>query len=228
MPTKKPEPGRVIKSRADLLTEGVRRPSVVVRPQCVLLVIDRSGSMAGSPIAEATAAARDLVSILADPKEKDAFSIALVTFADVAAVDAPLTKASRFRMPSPTADGLTSFNAATGACLRVLETAPPAENAARPCIVFMTDGRDEGSNADPLQHVPALKQAADVVCVAFGAHADLGFLGRLASGPEFVTTASSGIELRAYFTSVAQSLSASRASGGLVSAGIDPFASRRV
>lgn len=228
MSSKKKSPAdRVVRSRADLLSQGIRRPSLAAKPQNVLLALDRSSSMSGGPVSSAIAAADDVAAVLADPKERDAFNVGLVTFNHEARYDVPFIGAHAFSVPPLTADGGTDFACATERALRALEAGPKSEISARSCLLFLTDGLHEASS-NAFQHVEALHRVADVVCVGLGPRADLGFLAKLASRPDFVTTASTGLELRAYFVSVAKSLSASRASGGLTSAGVDPFASRRL
>ena len=224
---KKKPADRVVKSRADLMTEGVRRPSIVVKPQNVLIGLDRSSSMLGAALADARSAASSLAEELAYPSNHGAFKLGLITYNHQADYTVPFTEASEFRVPTLGASGGTNFTAAIEAALAAFSSAPAAANAVRPAWVFLTDGQHE-HGPDPMTVIDKLKAVADVVCVGLGDGPDMTRLKELASRPEFVTRAKTGAELRSYFAAVGKSLSASRASGGLVSGAADPFASRRL
>lgn len=221
--SKKKSDRPIVKSRADLLTEGVRRPSIILKKQCVQLALDRSGSMSGEPIKQAVKAGRDLLKTLGDPSERDAFQVAAISYDDTASTLLSWRQASKARLPDLEEGGQTSFAAAIDLAISNFEKAPRSENDAKPALVFLTDGL--GSVDE--ERISRLHELADVVCVGFG-NANLDFLRKLASAPEFVRQTSRASELRVFFTAVAASLSASRASGGLVSGGVDPFASRRL
>ena len=77
--------------RAELVLRGGQgaAPTAVRVPTDLVVVLDRSGSMAGEPIATALAALRELIAGLADG---DRF--ALVSYASDARVDIPLEAAS--------------------------------------------------------------------------------------------------------------------------------------
>jgi tight adherence protein B len=108
----------------------------------VVLVIDTSGSMEGAPIEQAKSAATSFV----DQKRPED-SIAIVTFADTAAVLTGFTTNAddlKARIDSITADGETAFN--DGVILGIQQFDTLADNVLQNMIV-MSDGEDTASTA---------------------------------------------------------------------------------
>ncbi|HEY7468115.1 MAG TPA: type II secretion system F family protein [Acidimicrobiia bacterium] len=111
-------------------------------PVGVVLVIDTSGSMEGAPIEQAKSAATSFV----DQKRPED-SIAIVTFADTAAVLTGFTTNAddlKARIDSITADGETAFN--DGVILGIQQFDTLADNVLQNMIV-MSDGEDTASTA---------------------------------------------------------------------------------
>lgn len=218
-------------SKAELLTRSFQAPPIgTSRKYPVLIALDDSLSMLGEPFTGALAASIDLGRELAKPENLDAFQVGLMLFEGVARTAVPFTPASSFQVPG----GLeakgpgTDFTVALNLAKSLLEPVGAPESApARPTLVFLTDGQHVAPS-DPTPVATEVKSIANVVCIAFGAGADLGFLTLLASSPQCVTRAKTGQELRAYFAAIGRTLSKSRRAGvSLAASGADPFASRR-
>jgi tight adherence protein B len=173
------------------------------RAKSVVLALDTSRSMAGKPLAEAAAAAASFV------RSKPASDrIALVTFGDKA------VQQSGFSSATIDADnGLRtlSVGAHSGTALwdavELSARALAGQNGGR-VVVLLTDGDDVGSKSSENAAVSALHKAGAVVYpIAFGSHADVSGLKRLATetGGSFhggATTAS----LSKIYASVAKEL----------------------
>lgn len=231
LPFKSRSDGPPVISKASLLSQGIIRPSIgTSRKIRVKLLVDRSSSMAGDKIRDALAGSADVATELARPENQGAFEIGLIAYNHEATIAVPFTPASSFALPPGLdARGATDFAAAlTLAKTSLAPFAAPAADPQRPCLLFMTDGRHVASS-DPLPVAREVRDMANIVCVALGADAELGFLTLLATDPSFVTRAKTGAELRSYFAAVAKTLSASRRAGRSIAAvpGLDPFASRR-
>lgn len=218
-------------SKAELLSRSVQAPTIgTSRNFPVLIALDDSGSMAGQPFTDAQSATVELGHELAKPENLDAFRVALMLFEGVARTAVPFTPASAFQVPgglAATGPG-TDFTVALNHAKSLLEPMGAAEsNPERPTLVFLTDGQHVASS-DPVPVANELKAIANVVCIAFGPGADLGFLALLASSPSCVTRATTGSELRTHFAAIGRTLSKSRRAGvSLAASAADPFASRR-
>lgn len=219
-----------IVSKHDLLSRGVVRPTIgTARVQDVLLGLDFSGSMHGEPIAAALDGAKALVSELAKPENRGAFRVGLLLFNHDAHLRLPFQPAtSPFEPSGVIANGGTDFTKALQlAHATLLPHGAPASDPDRPSFVLLTDGRD-GGGGNPAALAAEIRSLANVICIALGPDADLGFLTLLASGPTFVTRATTGPELRAYFAAIGGTMSKSlRAGRSMAAAALDPFASRR-
>lgn len=218
-----------IVSKHDLLSRGVARvPIGTSRKQYVILAPDKSGSMAGAPFAEAMNGARAFLDELAKPENLDAFQVGVLPFNHIAAL-MPFQPAASTTLPVGVgADGGTDFTKPLELARAALAPyGAPESDPNRPTLVFLTDGKHEAPT-DPIPLATELKVIANVVCIALGANADLGFLTLLASGPTFVTRVTDPTQLRGYLAAVGATLSKSRRAGrSIAAASLDPFASRR-
>ncbi|MDP3219006.1 MAG: vWA domain-containing protein [Deltaproteobacteria bacterium] len=198
------------------LVRGVTRPKVTAqRSQFGALVMDVSSSMAGSKIVEANAALAELVATLAMPKNRRAFHLAVVTYATGAKVHLAQKVADDIRPENLalTADGdATNIHAGLAEALACVEKAPSDGDWQRPIVVLMTDGRyNQGPAPDGI--ATTLKAKADLIAVGFGADADIPLLERLANTPKHAVRCTSGDALRAYFLSVATTMSRAAQTG---------------
>ncbi|MGC2241871.1 MAG: type II secretion system F family protein [Acidimicrobiia bacterium] len=124
-------------------------------PVGVVLAIDTSGSMRGSPIDSAKAAAKDFV---AQKRPED--SIALVTFADTAVVQTGFTTNANdlnTRIDAIQADGETAFNDGVIMGLSLFDSAS-ASNLL-PNMIVLTDGEDTVSTATAEDALAAVRNS---------------------------------------------------------------------
>lgn len=189
--------------------------------QMALIVGDRSGSMDGQKVKDANAAIAELVAALAEPTNKDAFDIAVVTFGSGASVQMPLTKATEAtailasRAILRATDWSTDITAGLVENERILDTglARAGIEQLRPVTLLFSDGCHNVSGASPEAAADRIKTRADLVTVAFGSDADEKLLRRVASTPQHFYRCTSGRELRAFLATVGQTMSRTLARG---------------
>ncbi len=124
-------------------------------PVGVVLVIDTSGSMRGSPIDSAKAAAKDFV---AQKRPED--SIALVTFADTAVVQTGFTTNANdlnARIDAIQAEGETAFNDGVILGLSLFDSA--SSSNLLPNMIVLTDGEDTVSTATAQDALAAVQNS---------------------------------------------------------------------
>jgi uncharacterized protein YegL len=210
--------------KVTIVTGGPRRPNWIcrnVRQNCVL-VRDRSGSMRGDKARDASAASLDLVAELAQPINKDGFSVAVVDFADSANVIHSLEKAVALNgNVKPLSGGFlgwgsTNITDGLDEALRILVAAEtknePGVSFLRPVVLMFTDGC-HNTGPRPKDVADKIKAKADLVAVAFGSDADEALLKELASTPQHFYRVSNGRELRTFLACVGATMTATRAQG---------------
>lgn len=207
------------------LVPGVSMPKVTAsRRQVCVLALDGSYSMAGTKIVEVNAAAHALVAILGEKKNRDAFDVVIVRYADDASVQLAQKPASQVRPEEIdlAVGGSTNITAGLTTAHAEIRKAPAGPEWGRPIVLVMTDGQ-HNVGAPPQQAATALKQIADVIAVAFGADADLKTLESVANSPKHVVTCTDGASLRRWFATVASTMSVASRTGqnaaALLSAG---------
>jgi uncharacterized protein YegL len=198
---------------------GLRRPNWVcsnVR-QNVCLVRDGSGSMAGSKARDASGASLELVEELAQPVNKDGFSVAVIDFSSAATVIHPLTGAKSLHgnvKPLNTGlfGGSTNITEGLSAALDVFgrTQTPDGITLLRSVAIVFTDGC-HNTGPDPYSVAEKLKSIADVVAVAFGSDADEQLLRRIASTPQHFYRCSTGRDLRSFLAKVGETMTATMA-----------------
>jgi uncharacterized protein YegL len=150
-----------------------------VVPIYAVLVIDRSGSMAGAPLAEARNAAADFADLMDLALESDA--IAVVTFNDSASLRQPFSQ-DRGQVVRAILgifeEGETDIAAGLNLAIEQFQTYPLPANARR-LIILLSDGQ-----SDPPAAIAAASQAKSqniqIVTIALG-DADRSTLAQLAS-----------------------------------------------
>jgi len=204
---------------------GLRRPNWICKnvKQIVILVRDASGSMSGTPAAQASTATLDLVGELANPSNKDGFIIAIVDFAENAVTVHDLTRASDLngkvtplQIGRSMLGGTTNLTAGIETANGILGKARRPDQAGtaylRPVVIAFTDG---GHNQGPAPHDAAnrLKAIADLVTVAFGDSADEALMRDLACTPQHFYRCSNGRELRQFLAAMGATMTATMAAG---------------
>jgi uncharacterized protein YegL len=206
-----------------IINSGLRRPDWICRNchQLVILVRDKSGSMAGDKARDASAASADLVKELSAPANKDGFFVSVVDFSNSAEIAQAKTRATTLQ---GNISGLNvGFLGGSTNITAGLELAADLINAndnageqgvrwLRPVVILFTDGQH---NAGPAPDTVAtkLKSKADLVTVAFGSDAAEADLKLLATSSQHFYRCSNGAELRKFLAAVGATISASLAAG---------------
>jgi uncharacterized protein YegL len=177
--------------------------SSVLLPLDVMLVLDRSGSMAeGDAISAMRAAAGGFVELLRPSNDR----VGLVSFNDTATVLGALS--TDFANVRTAIDGLSAeggTNIASGlelayATLNTDNRSP----AARPVIVLLTDGQNR-ADEELLRQIAekARRQEIRVITVGLGSEINEGLLASLAYSAEDAYLAPSAADLAAIYRSIA-------------------------
>ncbi|HIX32983.1 MAG TPA: VWA domain-containing protein [Candidatus Gemmiger avium] len=166
-------------------------PDITENPTDILLVLDRSGSMAGSPLASMKAGAKEFIDILdratdsaADGHIGGGSRIGVVSFADTATTDIALVtsvSALKSAVDGLTAGGDTNHADAFSRAMSLFD--PLSANAK--VIVLFTDGRTTAG--PPPAPVAAAARAAGCIIYCIGLTGsdglDLGALNDWATDP---------------------------------------------
>jgi uncharacterized protein YegL len=206
-----------------IVRSGVKRPNWIcsIARQMVVLVRDASGSMWPKKAKDASGASQNLVDELAQPSNKDGFSVAVVDFSSASKVVHKMEKATSLNgkldaISSSLFGGSTNITAGLKDALAILNKAEgqgeDRVSYLRPVVIVFTDGCH---NHGPAPHDVAnlLKEKADLVTVAFGRRADETLMRDLASTPQHFYRCSTGRELRSFLAAVGTTMSASIAAG---------------
>ena len=156
--------------------DGAARPlrsarasdSSAAYPLEIMLVLDRSGSMAGTPITDLKAAARTFVSYLASTQDRD--KMGLVSFATSVIVNrplgtdyvAPITTAINALTASGATNAEDAFDQADGPGGFTDQSGVPADQRARQALVFFSDGTPTAFRANFLRNSTAYDAVACV------------------------------------------------------------------
>jgi Mg-chelatase subunit ChlD len=151
-------------------------------PVDVVLVVDRSASMAGPNLADAVSAVDAFLAVVDFRRTR----VALVSFAAEATRDARLTTDPdlvRSAARRLVADGNTFISVGLREAARAFESAPPVVGAL-PVIVLLTDGHDS-LGADAVRSQAALQRDSGryLVTIALGLSSDRALLAEIASSP---------------------------------------------
>lgn len=177
--------------------------------QEVVIVVDASPSMEGDKARHAQASCEELVADLAQPINKNGFSVTVIHFNGRAKVVHPWTSAAELVghiVPLDIASA-TNMTAALELALRELESRKrdAAVRYLKPVGLFFSDGCFNRGGS-PIPAATALKARADVVMVAFGNDADEDLLKVLATSPQHFYRVNNGAELRNFMAKVGDTL----------------------
>lgn len=175
------------------------------RPADVALVIDRSGSMSGQPLADAQAAAKDFVDLM----EPGVDQTAVVSFADAAAVDQVLSlnaggpRAAIDRLSSA---GDTNLEDALQRAQAEL-SGPRHRGGNQPAIILLSDGRPT-AGGDPRPAAAAAKaEGTRIFAIGLGKEIGETLLRELASGPGDFFAAPTSADLAGIYRQISSLIS---------------------
>jgi uncharacterized protein YegL len=183
------------------LKVGPAAPGCVGVPTDVMLVLDRSGSMAGRPFRDAQTAARAFVNQLNYIFDQ----MGLVSFSTGATLDQRLTKdagALQAAIIALTSGGTTDIAGALRTAAAELASGRHNPNNP-PVIVLMSDGKQEGVSGDPIaEAVQAKNNGIYIISIGLG-DADTTTLKAIASSPSDYYYAPNSTALAQIFTAIA-------------------------
>lgn len=194
----------------------VRQQELVENPTSrvpVCLVLDVSGSMAGTPIQELQEGVKSLFdAIRQDEVAQYAAEISIVTFGGVVTKALDFLAISRQEVPEFKADGATPMGEAAGLALDLLEARKTEYRNAgvdyfQPWLILMTDGQPTDSTDVAAGRIRALVEAKKlaVFAVGIGESANLAELAKLSPGRPPLRL--KGLSFREFFLWLSQSVS---------------------
>lgn len=199
------------------IVKSVARPEFGShKKQFVVIIRDDSSSMTGQKWSDAKEATKALIDTLADPKNKDGFTIAVTNFGSDSVVVQDFQKASEYSgwvdnifrgSGTNIASGLTLSTRVLDEMIRLCDV-----NFVTPVVIIFSDGMD-GNRNETFGEAIKLKEKATLVTVAFGDDADTHTLLTIATSEEHFFKCSNGDNLRHLFADFGDTLSKSIATG---------------
>ena len=187
----------------------------------VMLVVDRSGSMSGTPMEDAKAASMAFV----DRLDLSTDQVGLVSFATTADLDQPLQSTAgpvRATIAALVASGDTNINdALILAQAELISARHRATN--QPVIVLLSDGRPT-TGGDPLAAAAAAKQAGTrIYTIGLGSGVDPDLMRALASAPSDYFFAADSTQLGAVYEQIAGVISGAPATNVVLVDELSPY-----
>ncbi|MEQ8191350.1 MAG: vWA domain-containing protein [Candidatus Eremiobacterota bacterium] len=182
--------------------------------QRVIILRDVSPSMEGNKAREASAAVVELVNELANPGNKDGFSVAVIDFSGSSKVVNDFTVAG-FLEPEPLRVCGSGTNITSGleqALALLGNVGFESHMFLRPVVLLFSDGGHNTGDV-PYHIAEHLKVRADVVTIGFGTDADENMLKQLATSPQHFYRCRNGKELRCFLGAVGKTMSVSLSYG---------------
>lgn len=176
--------------------------------QHVLIVRDRSTSMAGDKIAELNQASESLIRELGNPLNRDGFRVSVVDFNNQAQLICMGEAAENLHVPTATAAGGTNFTHALEETLDALDAFKNLPNDAgwhflRPVTLFLSDGQAQADE----QLIMDLQEESQVIAIAYGSDADQATLAKISSDGKVQVIGTDGGALRQFLAEVGKTLS---------------------
>jgi Ca-activated chloride channel family protein len=207
-------------------------PDIVTNPTDIVLILDRSGSMAGSPLANLKNGAKKFIDIIEEATDGvmdgqigSGSRIGIVSFASVATQDTQLiTSVSDLKdaINALSADGSTNHEDAFTKALQLFE--PSSSNAK--VMVMFTDGQTtSGGNPNPVASA-AKAQGVIIYCIGLSGNSgiDEQALRDWASDPDsaYVAITPDDAELENLFEDLAKNISKTGATNIVIKDKISP------
>jgi uncharacterized protein YegL/uncharacterized protein YjbI with pentapeptide repeats len=158
--------------------EGSPDSDLGLRRLPVFLLIDCSGSMAGSKIEAVNYGLKQLqTSMLSDPRMVEMAYISLISYGD-SAFQQPLTPLTQFVPPTLTAHGVSAMGAALGLLAKsisydVIDTGADRKGDYRPLAFLFTDGQPTDDIGAAMADLQALTRGKQPTIYAFGFGSDV-------------------------------------------------------
>ena len=192
-------------------------PSIVANPADIVLILDRSGSMAGSAIANLKSGAKKFIDIIDESTDGSqdgqiggGSRIAIVSFADTAVQDTQLITSVadlKAAVDALSADGSTNHADAFSKANALFS---PASSNARVMVMF-TDGNTTAGSAPAPVAAAAKAQGAVIYCIGLSGNGgiDEQALREWASDPDsaYVAITPDDAELEDLFEDLAENIS---------------------
>lgn len=182
------------------------------RPLPVVLLLDVSGSMGGSPIISLNQAVREMISTFANEDDIRAeIHVSVITFGDVAKLYTPLSPAKSIMWQDMNAAGMTPLGGALEIAKNLIEDKSIITGRAyRPTVILVSDGspNDAGWEIKMQTFInDGRSQKADRMALAIGAHADENMLRDFLNDPEkIVYHAEDASKIKQFFKFVTMSV----------------------
>lgn len=156
------------------------------KPLPVVLMLDVSGSMYGSKIANLNQAVEEMLqSFSAQDMRENEIRVSVITFGSQVRLHMPFTKADAIQWTPLSADGGTPLGTALRMAKDMIEDKEQVPSRAyRPTVILVSDGRPGDNWKTPLEDFISSGRSSkcDRMALAIGRDADEGVLGKFVEG----------------------------------------------
>ena len=156
------------------------------KPLPVIFLLDVSGSMNGSKIANLNQAVEEMLqSFSAENMMETEIRVSVITFGSQVKLHLPLTKADEIKWTQLAADGCTPLGTALRMAKDMIEDKDQIPSRAyRPAVILVSDGQPNDDWEHPLENFISSGRSSkcDRMALAIGRDADEGVLGKFVAG----------------------------------------------